>query len=111
MNTVKRKRKRKPVWYLIVTLAIIVALYFTFSTGKRSMEIWRFYSMKRQEEKTLDEARKKKEQLQREKERLLKDLTYIEEIARREYGMIGKGEEMFQITLPDREETEKDDDR
>lgn len=111
MSTVKRKRKRKPVWYLLVTLAIVVALYFTFNTGKRSIEIWRFYSMKRHEEKTLDEARKKKEQLQREKERLLKDLTYIEEIARREYGMIGKGEEMFQITLPDSEETEKDNGR
>ena len=111
MNTVKRKRKRKPVWYLLITLAIVVALYFTFNTGKRLTEIWRLSSMKRQEEKTLDEARKKKEQLLLEKERLLNDLSYIEEIARREYGMIREGEEMFQITLPDSEETEKDNGR
>ena len=106
MKTVKRKSKRKPVWYLLVTLAIVVALYFTFSTGKRSIEIRRLTTMKLQEEKTLDEALKKKEQLLREKERLLNDLNYIEEIARREYGMIRNGEEMFQITFPDSEETE-----
>jgi len=111
MNTVKRKRRRKPVWYLLVTLATVVALYFTFNTGKRLIEVLRLTSMKRQEESTLDEARKKKEQLQREKERLLNDLSYIEEIARREYGMIREGEEMFQITLPDSEETEKDNGR
>ena len=111
MNTVKRKRRRKPVWYLLATLSVVAVLYFTFNTGKRLLEIRRFTLMKRQEEKTLDEALKKKEQLLLEKERLLKDLTYIEEIARREYGMIRDGEEMFQITLPDSRETEKDDGR
>lgn len=106
MNTVKRQKRRKPVWYLLVTLAIVAALFFTFNTGKRMIEIWRLTSMKRQEEQMLDEARKKKEQLLLEKDRLLNDLSYIEEIARRDYGMLREGEEMFEITLPDSEETE-----
>ena len=111
MSTIKRKIRRKPGWYVLVTLLFVVALYFSFNTGKRMAGIWRLVKMKRQEERALEEARAKKEMLQHEKERLLTDSTYIEEIARKEYGMIGKGEEMFQITLPDSGETEKDNGR
>ena len=41
------------------------------------------------------------ERLKLERDRLLNDPAYIEEIARKEYGMFGKDEEIFQITLPD----------
>ena len=53
------------------------------------------------EEKALNDDHQKKEALMKEIERLNTDSTYIEEIARKEYGMIKKGEKVFHITLPD----------
>jgi len=111
MTTIKRKRKRKPGWYLLVSLVFVIALYFFYNSCRNIKEIVRLIRMKHHEEKVLLEAQKKKNALQREKERLLNDSTYIEEIARREYGMIRKGEEIFQISLPDSEKTEKNNAR
>ncbi|MBN1291079.1 MAG: septum formation initiator family protein [Candidatus Latescibacteria bacterium] len=69
--------------------------------------VLRLVRMQRQEERALKEALQKMESLKLERERLLNDPAYIEEIARRDYGMVGKGEEIFQITLPDSGETKE----
>lgn len=50
-----------------------------------------------------------KRSLEREIERLTSDTLYIEEIARKEYGMIKKGEEVYHISLPDSGEQKKKD--
>ena len=57
----------------------------------------------RTEQKALKESLERKETLEKERNRLLSDSTYIEEIARKEYGLIKKGEKVFQISLPDSE--------
>ena len=101
MNTSKRKLKRKPGWYILVSILLFVLLYFMYVTSLRITNIWRLVNMKRQEERLLKEALQKMERLKLERDRLLNDPEYIEEIARKEYGMFGKDEEIFQITLPD----------
>ena len=105
MAAPKRKRQRKPGWYLLALLVSIAVLYFTFNTGRNIMEIWRLTGLKRQEEKALVKAHNKLQTLLAEKVRLLTDSTYIVEIARNEYGMIKKGEEIFYISQPDSGET------
>ncbi len=57
--------------------------------------------MKKQEEQAFKEGILKREALKQEIERLMNDSTYIEEIARKKYGMIKEDEEAFLITLPD----------
>ena len=105
MAVPRRKRKRKPGWYLFILIVCITVLYFFYNTSRNIMEIWRLTGLKRQEEKALARAREKQQTLLMEKERLLSDSTYIEEIARNEYGMIKKGEEIFYISQPDSDET------
>ena len=107
MAVPRRKRQRKPGWYILVLFVSIAVLYFIINTSRNMMEIWRLTGLKRQEEKALTRAREKQQTLMAEKERLLSDSTYIEEIARNEYGMIKKGEEIFYISQPDSEETEE----
>ena len=48
-----------------------------------------------------EQVREEKELLEAEIGRLEADSLYIEEIARREYGMVREGEEAFRLTLPD----------
>ena len=49
--------------------------------------------MKHREEKALNDAIKEKELLELEIEKLTEDSLYIEEIARKEYGMVKNGED------------------
>ena len=84
-----------------MAVLLTLGLYFTFSTGRRVVNIVVLLRMKSREERQLEEALKMTETLRIERERLLNDLTYIEEIARKKYGMIGDGEEMLRVTLPD----------
>ena len=105
MTALKRQRNRKPGWYVIVSVIVIVGVYFFYNSCRNITDIMRFVRMKHKEEKVLREALVKKEALLLERKRLLNDSTYIEEIARREYGMIRKGEEIFKISLPDSEQT------
>jgi len=102
MSAIRRKRKpRKPGWYIIAAVLLTVGLYFTFSTGRRVVNIVVLLRMKSREERQLEEALKMTETLRLERERLLNDLTYIEEIARKKYGMVRDGEELLHVTLPD----------
>lgn len=93
--------KRKSGWWKITAAAALVAALFTFTFGKGVLKIWRLSLIQREEQEVLDTAHSEKGVLEHEIERLKTDSTYIEEIARREYGMIKEGEEVFHITLPD----------
>jgi len=97
----KRKIKRKPGWYLITSIILIIVFFASVNFSKGIYKIWRLSRIKHREEKVLDDTIEEKELLEREIERLTTDSLYIEEIAREEYGMIKNGEEVFHITLPD----------
>lgn len=101
MITRNRKLRKKPGWYLVVALLLLVVGYGASKSGQGLYRVWRLSRMVRQEEKAYREDLARKKALEKEIERLATDSTYIEEIARREYGMKKKGEEVFQITLPD----------
>ena len=101
MNVIKRKRKRKPGWYVLAALLAVIVLYFLSNTGRNIADIVKLELLMRGEKKTLDKAMERLEALRVQRERLLNDSTYIGEIARREYGMKKKGEEIFYITNPD----------
>ena len=105
----KRKIKRKPGWYVITTIILIVVFFASINFSKGIYKVWRLSRIKHKEERALNNAIKEKELLESEIERLTTDSLYIEEIARKEYGMIKNGEEVFRITLPDSaSEGEKD---
>ena len=101
MNAIKRKRRRKPGWYVLAALLAVIVLYFLSNTGRNIADIVKLELLKRGEEKTLKKAMERREALNLQRERLLNDSTYIEEIARKEYGMKKKGEEIFYITNSD----------
>lgn len=97
----KRKIKRKPGWYVITTIILVIVLFAAINFSKGIYKIWRLSRIKYKEEKALNDAVNEKGLLEREIEKLKTDSLYIEEIARKEYGMIKNGEEVFHITLPD----------
>ena len=103
MTTTKRKQRKKPGWYFIVTLIVVIGCYGFIKSGKGVLKLWRLSRLMRAEQKALKENLERKETLEKERSRLLNDSTYIEEIARKKYGLIKKGEKVFQISLHDSE--------
>ena len=97
----KRKIKRKPGWYLIASIVLIIVLYASMNFSKGIYKIWRLSRIKNEEIKAIHNVKEEIEKIEIEIERLKTDSLYIEEIARKEYGMIKRGEEVFHITLPD----------
>jgi cell division protein FtsB len=95
------RNKGKAGRFIFLTVIILVAGYGLFQIGGNAIRIFRLLRMKHTEEQALIEANRKRELLLSERKRLLEDPAYIEEIARREYGMIREGEEVYHITLPD----------
>ncbi|MBT4483260.1 MAG: hypothetical protein HOC71_06240 [Candidatus Latescibacteria bacterium] len=105
--TIRRKPRKKPGWYFVVIILLVIGCYGFFRTGKGLIKFWRLSRLKRIEEKALKKDLERKEALKKEIGRLKSDSTYIEEIARGEYGMKKEVEEVFQITLPDSSEKGK----
>jgi len=97
----KRKIKRKPAWYIITSVILIIVFFASINFSKGIYRIWRLSWIKHKEEKALNDTIKEKELLELEIEKLTEDSLYIEEIARKEYGMVKNGEEVFRITIPD----------
>jgi len=104
----KRKLKRKPFWRLLTLFFVIAVLFVCVNFGKGVYKIWRLSQIKHSEEKKMRNGLEEKQRLEHEIERLTTDSLYIEEIAREEYGMIKKGEEVYHISLPDTTAQEKD---
>jgi cell division protein FtsB len=76
-------------------------LFGVVNSGRSFLKIMQLTHMKNEQEKARDEALRKREQLREEVTRLTSDSLYIEEIARRDYGMIKPGEEVYNITPSD----------
>lgn len=81
---------------LIILGVILIAAF-----GKGLVRITRLLFIKHDRVEQRDEALRQKNYLETEIERLTSDSLYIEELARREYGMIKEGEEAYRLTLPD----------
>ena len=99
MTIHRRSRSRLKPGRKIILLILAVLLVFSF--GKGFVRIGRLLSRRHTEEQRLEQVREEKEQLEGEIERLKADSLYIEEIARKEYGMVRDGEEVFRLTIPD----------
>ena len=102
----RRTPKRKPGYYLILGALLVGALYASVRVSANLLAIWRLSRMTGVEERLLEEQQVRETNLKEEIRRLESDSTYIEDIARREYGMIKDGEEVYQLTPPS-ENTEK----
>ena len=97
----KRKKKRKLRWYLVTTSILIIAAIALTNFSKGIYRIWHLSRIESAEEKALNRAIEEKKKLEHKIEQLKTDSLYIEEIARKEYGMVKNGEEVYHITLPD----------
>jgi len=95
---VTRRNRRN---YIVIVLIVVVGGYWTLKIGQGVYEIWRLTRMLHAEQRRFDEALRRIESLEKEMKMLRDDLSYIEKIAREEYGMIKEGEEVFRISLPE----------
>jgi len=100
----KMKHKQKPGRLILMVLLTAVLLLGVIKAGQVVARYWRLSSIVRVENSELLDALERIERLEKEIERLSSDMEYIEKIAREEYGMVKKGEEMFQISAPETEE-------
>ncbi len=99
-NRTVRKNRRSPG--RIILFAVLAAVVFgLFNSGRSFLKIRELSLMKQEEQRKLDEYVRRRTELQKEVARLQSDSLYIEEIARREYGMMKAGEEPLLISLPD----------
>jgi cell division protein FtsB len=99
-NRTARKKRRSPARVIFVLVLAIVFLGLV-NSGRSLLKIRELTRLKQEEARTLQENVKKRTELQKEVYRLRNDSLYIEEIARREYGMLKAGEEPLLISLPD----------
>ncbi|MDP2984216.1 MAG: septum formation initiator family protein [Candidatus Latescibacter sp.] len=96
----RRKKKLKPGRIIIACILIVVAFGILISS-RSFIKIHQLSRIKKKEIQARDSALDEKRKLLMELYRLEKDSTYMEEIARKEYGMIKKGWEVFLISSPD----------
>jgi len=101
MAAARKKLRKKPGWYIVTGLVVLICGYAALKTGQGLYRVWRLTAMMHREERLLRETVERLESLETEMDRLKNDMKYIEEIARRDYGMIRKGEEVYQMIQPD----------
>lgn len=98
---VATKQKRRSPGRIILFAMLIFLVFGLVYSGRNLLKIRELSHLKQEEQRALEENLRKRSELQKEVNRLLNDSLYIEEIARREYGMLKAGEEPLLISLPD----------
>jgi cell division protein FtsB len=78
-------------------VGIFVALYLSFGGDYNLYKYWKLKQKKYESLERIKELESEGEQLSNEVEKLSKDLSYIEKIAREEYKMGKKGEKIYLI--------------
>ncbi|KJS01949.1 MAG: hypothetical protein VR65_07100 [Desulfobulbaceae bacterium BRH_c16a] len=106
----KPKQKLSPVQEkrflkICVVLVVVSLLWMVFAPGSGVFSLWK----KRQELQRLQQQtvqlQKDNEVLEKDIDRLQNDPTYLEEIARKEYGLLKKNERVFEF--PSRKSTKE----
>ncbi len=93
----KRTPRKKPGHILILGILTVAIGYGLVRSGGSVLTIWRLSRDRHEEIRLLREEEARKRTLEQEITRLESDSSYIEDIARREYGMIKDGEEVYRL--------------
>lgn len=93
----KRTPRKKPGHILILAILTIAIGYGLVRSGGSVVTIWQLSRDRREEIRLLREEEERKQTLEHEIISLESDSSYIEDIARREYGMIKDGEEVYRL--------------
>jgi cell division protein FtsB len=101
------KARKKHLFFLLLFLFLILG-FFTFFGDKGILHLLRLQKelvkIKEVNMKMEEESRKLKEEVRR----LQYEKRYIEEIARRELGMVKEGEIIYQFDLPDQKKEDSE---
>ena len=98
----KRNRTHRRVGWILFLLSLL-ALFLLLASGRRGF--WQQIRLKQEQrrlQQDIDSLKQEKIRLQAEKEKL-DDPKYIEEIAREEYGMAKKNEDVYKV-VPEKDE-------
>ena len=80
-----------------ILLLISVMIFFAFFGDKGLLQVYRLSKELKEIERTNMELQRENERLRAEIEHLRTDKQYIEELARRELGLVKKGEIIYQF--------------
>ncbi len=101
-----RNNKRRPVdsgnlrrlYVILGSLAGITIFIIFFVIGDYGLyQVYQIHKQRKALENNLVELKAEQDSLLQEKNRLEKDLTYIEKLARERYRMAKKGEKVFRV--------------
>ncbi len=104
-------KKKKTIKLFKIIFAIIMLLFFV----RVGQQLYTIYTVRQETAKTeakVEELKKQKEALEKEKENL-GDIKYVEKLAREEHNMVGKNEIPIFIVDEDKakDDTKKKDDK
>ncbi len=97
-NKVKNKKLNPRFLKIILSIFILLLVYFLFISGPRGS--WQLYKSDREKQQLQEDIQKlelRKAELDSEKNKLENDPGYIEKIAREKYNMKKKGEKVYRI--------------
>ena len=97
-----KKLSKKPVFLLILLLFLILG-FFTFFGDKGILHLFRLQKELARIKETNVKIEEENRRLREEVSRLQHEKRYIEEIARKELGMVKEGEVIYQFETPNNE--------
>jgi cell division protein FtsB len=97
-----KKLSKKPVFLLVLLLFLILG-FFTFFGDKGILHLLRLQKELTRIKETNVRMEEENRRLREEVGRLQHEKRYIEEIARKELGMVKEGEVIYQFETPDTE--------
>jgi cell division protein FtsL len=97
-----KKLSKKPVLFLALLLFLILG-FFTFFGDKGILHLLRLQNELARIKETNAKIEEENRRLREEVSRLQHEKRYIEEIARKELGMVKEGEVIYQFEIPNTE--------
>jgi cell division protein FtsL len=102
IRKVFKKLSKKPVLFLALLLFLILG-FFTFFGDKGILHLLRLQNELARIKETNAKIEEENRRLREEVSRLQHEKRYIEEIARKELGMVKEGEVIYQFEIPNTE--------
>ena len=93
-DTVESPKRRLPIWFVLL---VVVLLGLTFFGDRGILHVWRANQQKAELEQQILELEQVNAELRQEIDALNNDLRTIESLARRELGMVGDNEQVYQF--------------